>query len=41
MWLGLGFYEDAFLSQVTYMHNKSLEDHKNTSGAHLLNVDYY
>ena len=38
MWLGLGFYEDEFLSQVTYLLNKSPEDYKNISGVHLLSL---
>ena len=40
MWLGLGFYGDDLLSHVTYLLNKSPEDYKNTSGAHLLSLDY-
>ena len=40
MWLGLGFYEDDLLSQVTYLLNKSPKDYKKTSGAHLLSMAY-
>ena len=40
MWLGLWFYEDEFLSQVTYLLNKSPEYYKKTSGVHLLSLVY-